>query len=124
MVVDHVQRHLSAAHRPLDESHNGELGFIEHEFVAGCLRQLAKDDKGIGGIFRLVGGQGSDGVVRIEKERLPALHARRIQRIGHMPLVQYGRAQGLQAIVEISLTRIIVGTPGGDDVNGLARRRA
>ena len=123
VVLDHVQRYLAAAYRAFDIGHDRELGLVQHKPVAGVHRKLFEHGKGITGHVLVVARQLVHAVVGFQKQRAPSLHARGIQGVGHMPLVQDTGAAQLQAVVNALYARIVVGPAGGDDVYRFAGRR-
>ena len=59
VVLDDVERHLAAAHRPLDEAHDRELRLVEHEAVAR--RRPAAPRRSANGLAAVVGARSRAG---------------------------------------------------------------
>ena len=54
VILDDVEGDLAAADGSLDEAHDRELRFIEHELIAALHGKLAIGHERVGGIDRLV----------------------------------------------------------------------
>ncbi len=122
IVIDHVQRHLPTAHRPLDEAHDGELCFLEHEAITCLAWQLLKGDKRIGRARQLIRGQLVDGVSRFEEQLGPARQALLVQPVRHVGFHHHRFTQRRQAVIHPLHARIVIGTAGRNRFHRLPRR--
>ena len=67
-VIDHIQGNLPTTYRPLDEVHDGELGFLQQEAIARAHGQSGKGCKRIAGRVFVVAGHLGDRIVGREKQ--------------------------------------------------------
>ena len=122
MVVDDIERDLTATDRAFHEAGQDELGFIKHEAVARVEWQILEGGKGVGGLPGVVTGEFLDGVVRGQEPALNSRHPGGIELQRHVGFGDLGGFGVTQAVIDAVGARVVVGATGGDQFNGFARR--
>jgi len=124
LVLDHVDRHLAAAHRALDEVHDEELRFVEQEAVAPVERQLGEGREGVARHLRRIRRQRGNTDPVAQEPAPEVVHARGAQRVGHVGLGQDRFALGLEPVPHARDPGVVVRPARGDQAQRLTRRRA
>ena len=122
LVLDHVQRHLAAAHRALDETLDEELRIVEQEGVARFHRYRGEGLDRIRGDGRVVGRQANHIIVRLDEQLFVSLHTLVGQLVHEMGLGNDAALVACDAVVHRARW-IAIRTPRRYDFDRLARRR-